>query len=72
MNTHKSNSIRPYTEIDFNELINHLYQLVDEDYKLFHSKLIPGVSTTFLGVRVPILRVSVKSSTHFAPQLKGL
>lgn len=38
-----------------------LYSLGDDDYKAFHSKLMPGISPdTIIGVRTPILRKYAK------------
>jgi 3-methyladenine DNA glycosylase AlkD len=49
-----------FSEKDYFQLIEKLHSLADKSYKNFHSKLIPGVTTTFLGVRVPILRKIAK------------
>ena len=57
-NTHAN--IPAYTQDDFDSLIKKLHTLADEKYRTFHSKLIPGVNTKFLGVRVPILRKIAK------------
>ena len=40
----------------YNELIEELNALADCKYREFHSKLIPGINSKLLGVRVPILR----------------
>ncbi len=37
-----------------------LRELADEQYRQFHAKLIPGVDTEFIGVRVPALRKLAK------------
>lgn len=40
---------------DYNKIINRIYELADEDYKRFHSSLVPG-NDNIAGVRVPKLR----------------
>lgn len=42
--------------VEFDRLLEELNGLTDEKYREFHSKLIPGVESKFLGIRVPILR----------------
>lgn len=41
---------------EYKELIEELEELADVEYQEFHGKLIPGVESKLLGVRVPILR----------------
>lgn len=49
----------PWTEIDYEMLIDHLRTLADEKYKAFNESLIPGVAAT-IGVRMPFLREIAK------------
>ena len=42
--------------VEYDRLLEELNGLVDKKYREFHSKLIPGVESKFLGIRVPILR----------------
>lgn len=44
---------------DYNKIINRIYELADEDYKRFHSSLVPG-NDNIAGVRVPKLRALAK------------
>ncbi len=44
-------------------ILEEIRGLADEEYKKFHSGLIPGVKTEFLGVRVPKLRAVAKRIT---------
>lgn len=41
-------------------ILDEIKALADKEYKDFHSNLIPGVKTKFLGVRVPRLRAVAK------------
>ena len=44
----------------YKEILEEIKGLADEKYREFHKKLIPGVETEFLGVRVPTLRSVAK------------
>ena len=44
---------------EYNKIINRIYELADEDYKRFHSSLVPG-NDNIAGVRVPKLRALAK------------
>lgn len=44
----------------YENILTELRALADEKYRQFHKKLIPGVETNFLGVRVPELRKMAK------------
>lgn len=44
----------------YKEILEEIKGLADEKYREFHKKLIPGVETEFLGVRVPALRSVAK------------
>ena len=49
-----------FGENEYNELISEIKVLADTKYREFHSKLIPGIASEFLGVRVPVLRKVAK------------
>ena len=49
-----------YTQNDFDLLNLKLHSLADEGYKIFQSKLLPGLQCSFLGVRIPLLRKEAK------------
>ncbi len=49
-----------YTAEQLGQLNKTLQELADEEYRTFHSRLIPNVDTVFYGVRVPVLRKLAK------------
>lgn len=49
-----------FTQTHLQELDAYLQDIADEKYREFHGKLIPGVTSTFYGVRVPMLRKIAK------------
>lgn len=49
-----------FTQTDLQELNAYLQDIADEKYRKFHGNLIPGVDSTFYGVRVPLLRKIAK------------
>lgn len=49
-----------YTSEDYAKLKQELIDLSEEEYRKFHSKLVPGI-TDILGIRVPVLRKTAKA-----------
>lgn len=45
-----------FTREDLKKVDESLWEMADEKYREFHSRLIPGVESIFYGVRVPALR----------------
>lgn len=44
----------------YQEILEQVKQLAEEEYRTFHAKLIPGTKVEYLGVRVPKLRAVSK------------
>lgn len=57
--------------LERNEVCRHLQELADEEYRVFHSRLCPGVNG-ILGVRTPVLRNYAKEILkQFGQQVIG-
>ncbi len=49
-----------WTNEDYEEFRRYLYSVADEEYRDFHSRLVPGMSESIIGIRIPVIRKIAK------------